>query len=79
MRKSVNSVAPAGLPRNCYNVDWLKKINNFQRRELQIFGEAYDFSWPADLETEIPDVIEVEKIQEDVVEEEEANMNTGGG
>ncbi|KAH9846926.1 hypothetical protein C2E23DRAFT_742842 [Lenzites betulinus] len=35
--------APAGLWRNCYDPDWLRGLEPYQRRALKIIGANYDF------------------------------------
>ena len=42
----VNSRAPRGLWRNCYNSQWLKKLSNPQRQLLNIVDEDFDFTLP---------------------------------
>ena len=42
----VNSPAPIGLWRNCYDPGWLKKLKGHVRERLQIIDEDYDFSLP---------------------------------
>lgn len=44
----VNSEAPVGLWRNCYNPDWLKKLRPHNIKELHIVDEDYDFTLDMD-------------------------------
>ncbi|EIW77789.1 hypothetical protein CONPUDRAFT_156973 [Coniophora puteana RWD-64-598 SS2] len=37
-------VVPKGLHRNCYDAKWLKSIKSWQRENLMIIDEDYDFS-----------------------------------
>ncbi|KAI0328920.1 hypothetical protein GY45DRAFT_1253908 [Cubamyces sp. BRFM 1775] len=37
-------VAPVGLPRNFYDVDWLASLPEYARRDLETMDEDYDFS-----------------------------------
>ena len=36
---------PKGLWRNCYNPVWLESLKPYQRKELEIIEEDYDFSF----------------------------------
>ncbi|KAH9895968.1 hypothetical protein C8Q73DRAFT_643471, partial [Cubamyces lactineus] len=38
-------VAPIGLPRNCYDSDWLASLPTYAKRELEIDDSDYDFSF----------------------------------
>ncbi|KAI9061952.1 hypothetical protein FKP32DRAFT_1554193, partial [Trametes sanguinea] len=40
----VNSPAPKGLWRNCYNQAWVSKLKPHQLRSLSIVDEDYDFT-----------------------------------
>ncbi len=40
----VDSEAPPGLWRNCYDDEWLRKQPHQKRIELRIINEEYDFS-----------------------------------
>ncbi|KAI1788737.1 hypothetical protein LXA43DRAFT_628877 [Ganoderma leucocontextum] len=42
----VNSTAPAGLWRNCYDPHWLKKLDAPRRRLLRIIDQDFDFTLP---------------------------------
>ncbi|PIL28469.1 hypothetical protein GSI_08507 [Ganoderma sinense ZZ0214-1] len=42
----VNSAAPVGLWRNCYDPGWLKKLDAPRRRLLKIINEDFDFTMP---------------------------------
>ena len=42
----VDSPAPAGLWRNCYDPDWLRKLDAPRRRLLRIIDEDFDFTLP---------------------------------
>ncbi|KAI0688934.1 hypothetical protein C8Q76DRAFT_598459, partial [Earliella scabrosa] len=40
----INSPAPTGLWRNCYNPGWLRSLKEHVREQLQIIDEDYDFT-----------------------------------
>ena len=42
----VDSSAPVGLWRNCYNPSWLKTLDKPRRRLLRIIDEDFDFTLP---------------------------------
>lgn len=46
---SVDSPAPSGLPRNCYNIAWLKKLKKYQVTALKIVNVKHDLSVPDNL------------------------------
>lgn len=39
-----NTIAPKGLPRNCYNPSWLAKLKPYIIDELDIDDELHDFT-----------------------------------
>lgn len=41
---SDHSIAPAGLPRNCYNEDWLRTLWRYEVDALQMQNWDYDFT-----------------------------------
>ena len=45
--ETVDSPAPKGLWRNCYNPAWLKGLKPYQYEALQIIDEDYEFSLDA--------------------------------
>ncbi|KIP01819.1 hypothetical protein PHLGIDRAFT_326383 [Phlebiopsis gigantea 11061_1 CR5-6] len=46
--RSEEGIAPTGLPRNCYDAEWLEALHPTARRGLNIKeGELYDFSLPS--------------------------------
>ena len=47
--KSVDTIAPIGLPKNCYNPIWLAKKSKLKRAALNISGVVWDFSVPDNL------------------------------
>ncbi|KAJ2981474.1 hypothetical protein NUW54_g10870 [Trametes sanguinea] len=46
--KMVDSPAPKGLWRNCYNQAWVSKLKPHQLRSLSIVEEDYDFALPSE-------------------------------
>ncbi|PIL35031.1 hypothetical protein GSI_02818 [Ganoderma sinense ZZ0214-1] len=42
----VDSIAPRGLWRNCYDEDWLKNLKVSEREDLNMRDEDYDFTLP---------------------------------
>ena len=42
--KTINSPAPKGLWRNCYDPQWLARLPQHEQSALNIIDEDYDFS-----------------------------------
>lgn len=49
--RTVPGVAPIGLWRNCYNPDWLAKLEDWEVELLEIVDEPYDFTFDEDTPT----------------------------
>lgn len=42
--RTVRGVAPVGLWRNCYNEEWLSKLDDYEIENLEIKEQDYDFT-----------------------------------
>ncbi len=48
--RSEDGYAPPGLWRNCYDSDWLRSLEPYQRRALRIVNSDYDFDLTPELD-----------------------------
>lgn len=48
----VNSIAPKGLAKNCYDPTWLKKLKRHQIVNLQVLNKEWDLTIPEDFDSQ---------------------------
>lgn len=56
--KSVNSIAPTRLAKNCYDSRWLGSLREHELVKLQVLNEVWDLSIPADIDQQMAEVEE---------------------
>ncbi|THH23037.1 hypothetical protein EUX98_g8144 [Antrodiella citrinella] len=81
---TVKYTVPSCLPRNCYKIDWLRKLQPWRRTQMGILEQDYDFTFPADsstaMESEDPlaNLMDIEPEEVDGDEDDREEFYLGG-